>query len=676
MKTSCNIGELLVKGMSAHSSGDLTLAFSFYLNILCEDPANYTVLRLLGILWAQQGNLTRGIYYLKSSQRLNVLELDTYINLANAYRESGSLEDSVECYKRSLVLDPRFAPVYYDISDILFDDRCESASVSLLFYGLYLDRVYPGSLDRFFRALNLLDITQDVLNKKWIFNGLENEAAKFFLGRGAALFQEGEYQEAIARALKAIELDRTLAEAYWLKGVILHALGKTREAMFSYDHSLSLKPNSPEAYCDKGLTLYAEFDYEEAVFNFKKALALNPNLSEAHLNIGNALHALSQYERAFKSHLCALSLNPGMAAGYLNLGHAVKELGRWRESLFYYDRALTLQNDLAAARFGRASILLLLGNYAEGWAEYEVRFSEVLGNKNRYCSPDFRKINWNELRGKKILVYPEQGLGDLIQFCRYCILLADLGLHVWLEAPFELRELLGTLDDRVSIVSRSESDQLCFDTHISIMSLPLLFKTTLESIPRKNPYLYADPVKQASWVMLLADLKRQKVGLVWSGGLIEAQPELWAINQRRNIKLALLEGLNTINVDFISLQKGAEGVNQLHSLKTDGWNGPEIIDVSGQLETFADTAAVIDSLDLVLSVDTSTAHLAAAMGKEVWLLIRFDTCWRWLLDREDSPWYTSVRLYRQDHTRSWGPVVQRVIADLSDRFGTAEPSGP
>ena len=268
------------------------------------------------------------------------------------------------------------------------------------------------------------------------------------------------------------------------------------------------------------------------------------------------------------------------------------------------------------------------------------------------------------LAGKTILLHCEQGLGDSLQFCRYTTLVARLGARVVLEVPPALRNLFAALDGVAELVVLGDPLPH-FDCHCPLMSLPLAFGTTLTTIPADAPYLRADAAKVLRWRQRLGERRRPRVGLVWSGGFRPDQPELWAVNSRRNVPLSMLASLAGLALDFYSLQKGQPAEAELARLTASGWDGPHIADVSAELGDFSDTAALIEALDLVVSVDTSTAHLTGALGKPVWILNRFDTCWRWLLDRTDSPWYPTARLYRQPTAGDWGAVLAQVRADLA-----------
>jgi hypothetical protein len=235
---------------------------------------------------------------------------------------------------------------------------------------------------------------------------------------------------------------------------------------------------------------------------------------------------------------------------------------------------------------------------------------------------------------------------------------------VILEAPRSLANLLASLPGVAQLVVQGEPLP-AFDWYCPMLSLPLAFGTTPATIPAQVPYLRSSPARLGYWRDKLGERTRPRVGLVWSGGFRPDQPELWAVNNRRNIPLADMAVLIHPGLEFYSLQKGEPAESELARLKATGWSGPDLLDLSNELHDFAETAALIEQLDLVLAVDTATAHLAGALGKPVWILNRFDTCWRWFLDRTDTPWYPTARIYRQERAHDWGGVVNRVRADLA-----------
>ena len=284
-------------------------------------------------------------------------------------------------------------------------------------------------------------------------------------------------------------------------------------------------------------------------------------------------------------------------------------------------------------------------------------------NKKNQTGILFNRVE--SLLNQTILIHAEQGLGDTIQFCRYAALVKKLGARVLLEVPKSLMVLLKDLEG-VDILLEQGMPLPDFDFHCPLLSLPLAFKTELQTIPFPKSYLKADQNKINQWQKRL-NLNGFKVGLVWNGGFRANQPELWDINERRNIPLKILaQKLNSIKVNYFSLQKGDPAESEIRGHETEYWPSGNFFNFADELLDFSDTAALISNMDLIISVDTSTAHLAGALGKPTWILNRFDSCWRWMLDRDDSPWYESVKLYRQDEDRQWAPVLERVARDLKE----------
>jgi hypothetical protein len=271
------------------------------------------------------------------------------------------------------------------------------------------------------------------------------------------------------------------------------------------------------------------------------------------------------------------------------------------------------------------------------------------------------------LVGKTILLHAEQGLGDTLQFCRYAPLVAQLGATVILEVQRPLFKLLQNLEGVSQLVAMGDPLP-AFDYQCPLLSLPLAFNTGIESIPNQVTYITALPIQEEYWKTKLQAHQKLKVGLVWSGGFRPNHPELWSLNARRNIPLAQIAKINIPGVNFYSLQKGEPAESELLQSGNQYWDSSNFYNFVGELHDFSDTAALIANLDLIISVDTSTAHLAAAMGKPVWLLNRFDAEWRWLLDRKDSPWYPTMTLYQQERMGDWGSVIERVRRDLQGRI--------
>jgi tetratricopeptide (TPR) repeat protein len=496
-------------------------------------------------------------------------------------------------------------------------------------------------------------------------------SAAAYVIQGHALVGKLRHAEAELSYARALRLKPDMADVHFQRGLVLSELTRYADALASYDRAIAANPHHAEAYDSRGTVLVALRRHDAALASYERAIALKPEFAQPHLNRGNVLSELGRREAALASYDTALALSPSDPNIYCNRGNLLGDLGRYEEALASLDRAIDIDAEHAQAHFSRAFVHLVRGDLLPGWRDFEWRW------RNEHCvtireKRDFLQPLWlgdADITGKTLLVHCEQGLGDTLQFCRYLPLIAALGAAVVCEAPRPLRGLLESVSDVVEWVLPGEPLP-AFDYYCPLLSLPLAFKTTLDTIPSRVPYLRASPARERYWREKLGERSRARVGLVWSGGFRPDQPELWSVNERRNIPLALLARLRHPDVEFYSLQKGQPAEGELANLIADGWDGPPLVDHTHALHDFNETAALIEQLDLVISVDTSTAHLAGALGKPVWILNRFDTCWRWLLDRTDSPWYPSACLYRQERPGDWASVVERVRRDL-DQFAHA-----
>lgn len=491
---------------------------------------------------------------------------------------------------------------------------------------------------------------------------IESDHPAAHCNRATVLAELGRWQEALAGYDRAVALKSDYAVAWSNRGNALKELRRLDEALASYDRAIAINPGLAAAFSNRGTVLKELHRLDESLASYDRALALDPLLAEAHSNRGIVLAALGRGEAALASYDRAVSIKPDHAEALSNRGIALYEMRRMDEALESYDRALALDPDLAQAHFNRSMARLALGDFAGGWLDHEWRW-KMPGTDRR----DFPQPLWRgeePLAGSTILLHGEQGLGDTLQFCRYAKRVADLGARVVLEVPASLKGLLAGLDGVAQVVARGDALPR-FDSHCPLMSLPLAFNTTLATIPADVPYLRARTGSALQWRERLGHGRTPRVGLVWSGGFRADQPETWAVNGRRNIPLSRFAPLAHPGIEFHSLQKGEPAESELARALASHWGGPPLSNHSAHLNDFLDTAALIENLDLVITVDTSMAHLAGAMGKPVWILNRFDACWRWLLNRDDSPWYPTARLYRQEAAGDWDGVIRKVAADLT-----------
>ena len=499
------------------------------------------------------------------------------------------------------------------------------------------------------------------------------------IAEAISLRHEKRYEDALGRLEEAIRIDPKFFPVLVEKGIILFELARYEEAIESFDLFLKCTGNSQVrelrdsclkhslAICDRTLAggppnmdlllkrggiLQRLHRFEDAVYTYNLALEIHVNnMVEVINSRGNALLHLNRSEEALESYSRALELSPCNAFLLYNRANVLQKLSRINEAIESYDRALAFKPDMAEAKMERSHCRLVMGDFQRGFKEYEARWETSFLKAVKLESPAPLWLGQAPLAGKTILLWAEQGFGDTIQFLRYVPLVArNAGLTI-LRLPTLLKSLAGTLDCPVSIITFEDLPP--HDFNCPLMSLPLAFGTTLESIPANVPYLKAKPDLVEKWHNELGPRTRPRIGLVWAGRRREP------INLTRDMGLEVLAPLTRLDVEIISLQKEIPDQD-----KTLIESMPRIARLGEKLSDFEETAALIENLDLVISVDTVIAHLAGALGKPVWVMLRSSGEWRWLLKRSDSPWYPTARLFRQTKPGDWAGVVRDITRQL------------
>ncbi len=474
---------------------------------------------------------------------------------------------------------------------------------------------------------------------------------------GVALKEQGKLEEAIACYRRALSLKPDYLEAYNNLGIALEEQGRLEEAIACYRRALSLNPDFHMTHYNLGVALKEQGKLEEAIACYRRALSLKPDYHEAHNDLGIALKDLGRLEEAAACYHRALSLKPDFHEAHNNLGLMFQDQGKLDEAIVCYQRALSLKPDCPEAHFNLSTIYLLKGNFKEGWEEYKYRLRRQ--DVSRYFNPvhlDFTQPYWDgsDIKGKTILLWAEQGLGDVIQFIRYVPMVFEKTDKIIVECRKELIVLIQGINGIHQVVAQGQ--QLPdFDFHCPLLTLPLVFNTTLQTIPATIPYIMSDRQKVLMWrERLQSDSARLKVGLCWAGNPAHRN------DLNRSISLDMFSPLGEMeDVTFYSLQKG-EAAGQTGNPP----NRMHLVDYTNDLNDFSDTAALIENLDLVISVDTVIVHLAGALGKPVWTLLPFMPDWRWMLDRGDSPWYPTMRLYRQPAYGDWDSALKMIKLEL------------
>ena len=612
--------EQLNRVIALYSEGRLHEAMSAVQDLISKNSNVPVLHNLSGAIHAGFGQLDQAVESYHRALAIRPDYAEAHNNLGNALRDLGKREESVASYHRALAIKPDYAEAHYNLGVALSDlGELEEAVAS------------------YRRAL---EIRPDIAEAQY--------------NLGVALSDLGELEEAVASYRRLLEIKPDIAEVHYNLGVVLGDLGKHEEAVASFHRAVEIKPDYAEAHYNIGNVLSDSGKHEDAIASYHRALAIKPDYAEAHNNTGNALKNLDKREEAVASYRRALETNPDYADAHYNLGMVLKNLGKYEEAVGSYRRVLEITPDFADAHNNLAMTLLRIGDFDAGWEEFEWRWETApyKNTKRNFAQPLW--LGEETLKGRTILLHSEQGFGDTIQFSRFAKMVSDRGARVILEVPRPLLGLMGTLDGVARLVEKGNvlPD---FDCHCPLLSLPLALKIDIHSIPAATPHFGSDAAHIASWRKRLGARTKPRVGLVWSGRSDHLN------DHNRTIALTDMLPLLAEGVQWISLHKEIRisDADLLVSRK-------DITHFGDQLEDFSDTAALIELVDLVISVDTSVAHLAGALGKPVWVLLPFSPDWRWLLDREDSPWYPTARLFRQPKIGDWASVISRVNHELAE----------
>jgi tetratricopeptide (TPR) repeat protein len=545
-----------------------------------------------------------------------------YNNLGTALKEQGKLDQAADCFRRALELKPDDLMACSNLASVCKEQgQLVEAAVS------------------YRRALEL-----------------KPDYAEGYADLGSVLRDLGRVDEAVACCRQALALRPEFAEALANLGVALREQGKLDEAVACQRRALELKPDFAAALANLGIVLREQGHLDEAVDCCRRAVQLKPDAAAALTNLGVALRDQGKLDEAVACQRRALELKPDFADAHNNLGVALLSQGKLEEAVACYDRALRWKADCPDAHFNRSLSWLLAGDFQRGWLEYQWRWQT-----NGFRLPPFWQPLWDgrPLQGKTILLYVEQGMGDAIQFVRYARHVKQAGARVIVECQKPLVPLLAGCLGVDELFG--EGDYLpFFDVHTSLLSLPGIFQTSLKTIPAEVPYLFADPGLVEHWRGASKPIGGFKIGIAWRGS------PTFRNDRTRSIPLSCFESLAGLpDVRLVSLQKGA-GVEELPGVA----GRFAVAELGSRLRDFADTAALLVNLDLVVTCDTAVAHLAGALGVPVWVALPLVPDWRWLLDRDDSPWYPTMRLFRQKRLGDWAGVFHQIKMALSSRLLT------
>jgi tetratricopeptide (TPR) repeat protein len=610
----------------------------------------------LGIAFGSLGRLPEALASYDNALAIKPDYPEALYNRGAALRDLKRPEDALASYGRAIVLRPDYVEALYNCGLVLKDLDHPKGALACYDRAIALKPNYAEAHNNRGAALQDLEQFDEALASYDQAIAIRPDFADAHNNRGAALQRLKRVEDALASCDAAIAIMPDFAQAHNNRGAALHDLNRSEEALKSYDRALAIRPAYPEALHGRGNTLRSLHRPQEALASYDRALELRPDYAEAVNNRGGACQELNRPEEALASCDRALALRPDYSEALNNRGFVLGKLKRPLEARASFDRALAIRPDYSEARLNRGLNALMMGDFATGWRDYESRW-DVKGAPARNLVAPYSVWRGEAIEGKRVIVYEEQGLGDIIQISRFLPLIAARGAEVTFLVRSSMHRLLRAFSSSVRFVDKAPEGEV-FDLQCALMSLPGAFGTSHQNLPSKVPYLFADEALVARWARSLGG-DGAKIGICWQGNP-NVRTEI-----DRSFPLRRLEPLAAMpGVRLISLQK-ADGLDQLHDLPSGMRIETLGADFDAGPDAFADTAAIMSLLDLVITADTSIAHLAGALGRSVWVALKHVPDWRWMLDRSDTPWYPTMSLYRQQVRGDWAGVFERIGADVA-----------
>ena len=719
-----DLDPLLQTAMAHHQAGRLADAGALYELVLRLQPVNCDAFHLLGLVRLGQGQVDQGIALIHQAIALYPDFPLAYTNLGSELTRLGRFAEGLDSFDKAVALAPDLAAAHAGRGRTLRAMDRWAEAVDSFARALALQPDALAVLNDLGTAQWQAQQYQAALATFERILALRPDAADALANRGSALLVLGRTAEALASLNRSLMVRPDHPGTLNTRGQALLRLGRMSDALDSFERVVAQQPEHPSAWFERGVALGGLGQHEAAIESVERALALVPDHHAALVELGRALQVVARYGDSVPYYDRALALRPDDPVVLAQRGHAhwqidrldaaladldravtlapaspealndranvLLDLERYPESAACYDQALAQRPDFRIARMNRGAVLqrmrrfdaaladyaavlaeepghtdalfnqgqcwLALGDFARGWPGYEWRWPPL---HRQRAFGRIRQPLWSgetDLAGKRILLPAEQGHGDTIQFSRFVPMVAALGAIPLVAVQPALRTWLADLPGAARVQTLEEDPPDDCDVYCPLLSLPAALR--LDAVPAFQPWLHADPVRVAGWRARLAMLPGLKVGLAWAGEPRASDMMAFRMDRRRSMPLRLLAPLVRMpGVTAVSLQKGAAGTGACEA---------GLLDWTEELTDFSDTAALVAALDLVISVDTSIVHVAGALGVRVWVLNRYDRCWRWQCDRTDSPWYPSVRLFTQEAPGDWAPVVEAVRDALGD----------
>ncbi len=644
---------LFNRGVCHHEQGRLQEAMQDYKAAVLLDLNHVSGWLNIGIVYHALGKFEEALQAFNQALSLQPESPQILSNRGNACKAMGRVDEALSAYRHAIAINPDFIDAHFNLGVALQEIGQLEAALEAY---VGAERVHPHHPETLLnkgvvlRGLGRLEEAIAAYDKAIEANSHQNrDSAPVWCNRGNTLKELKRLEEALDSFDHALSADPLSAVSHNDRGNVLRALQRPEEALIAYQRAIELKPAMAEAWVNRGVVLKELNRIEDALASQDRAIELQPNLAQAHGNRGVILEILGRAKDALAAYDLAIEIDPEYAEAHSNRGNILREMNRLNEALESHDRATSIRPNLAEANWNKALALLTLGRYAEGWPLYEWGWE----TKERGIRRQFNVPQWSgkePIAGKKVLLHCEQGLGDTLQFCRYAPEVAALGAKVIFEVPKVLQPVLASLRGVHEWVTRGDPLP-AFDFHCPLMSLPLAFGTEISSIPSKEGYLAPEETRIAKWKSRL-NPNTFNIGVCWQGS---------KRGQRVGNSFPV-EDLNPIGkvpgVTLYSLQKLDDSTEKVSS---------SIITFGEELDSdvpFLDTAALITQLDLVITTDTSIAHLAGALGAKTWVALRYVPDWRWMLGRDDCPWYAMLSLFRQNSERDWKHVFNSMAEEL------------
>lgn len=618
-----NIRRALQSAIEYFQAGNLAEAENVCRKIVKKEKNNAEAYFYLGRVLQAKGRPDEALVCFKKGTELDQGFAAAFNSMGNIFQSQGRFDEAKACYQKTIDLNPDVAVGYNNLGNVLQEKGQFDEAVSCYQKALQLD--------------------------PHLYMAQEN-LARAYCALGSVRRERGQKDSAVDFYRKALRLKPDETGIYYALGLLYLETGRLDEASTCYQEILRRDPVHADALNAMGSVLQKKGDIDGAAGYYQKALRVNPHIPEALNNLGTMMRDKGMFDEAEKYYRQALCENPSFPAALNNLGTVARDKGLLDEAEKCYRQAIELDPDFAEAHWNMAFAFLLGGKYRPGWREYEWRWK-----LQEHYLHDLSQPLWDgsDIRGRTILIHAEQGIGDSIQFIRYAPMVAEKGARVIVACRKELVRLFQTVKNIEQVVAYG-SRFPHYDLHCPLLHLPLIFDTTPETIPSSPPYLSPDPLAVSAWRERIVKEKTQfSIGLVWAGSPSHINDRNRSCPRELLLQLTRLEGFS-----FYSLQKGAAGSHAP--------GGVNLLDYSDALHDFSDTAAFVENLDLVISVDTAAAHLAGALGKAVWTMLPYAPDWRWMLNREDTPWYPTMRLFRQPAPGDWRSVVEHMDESLRE----------